>query len=264
MSTKDKKLLSELQSFKEIWKGGYLEGYPLDPLSESSYNQLGYISVLHATYLRCIKPYINFNTIALEIGPGRGAWTKTLLPSKEVWVLDALSEQYNLFYDYLQNPPNVKYFQVNDFKCEMLPNNYFTYMFSFGCLCHVSFEGITKYAANLYPKLKVGCNCFWMIADYEKYNNAILNLDNLSIWTRLMPKSKSIRSLPLRWLLKLYMKRNELKPIEMDVNNDPKPGRWYNAGIKRTCSMLKQIGYQIVDSDIETCIRDPIIHFTKV
>ena len=255
------KLKAELDSFQNIWGGGYFEGDPLDPMAVSSYSQLGFISTLHATYLRCIKPYINSRTVSLEIGPGRGAWTKALLPSKEIYALDALPEEYNRFFKYLGYPNNVKYFQVNDFRCEMLPDNYFNYMFSFGCLCHVSFEGIREYAKNLYPKLKGKSNCFWMIADYDKYNCAVKNLNDLSVWNALIPKSR--RYLPLKWFLMHLKKRDNIRILPMDESDEPKPGRWYHSGILRTCSMLEEVGYQIVDSDVGTCLRDPIIHFIK-
>jgi hypothetical protein len=65
--------VEKIGGFSKIWPGGYFEGDPLDPLSKSSYKSLGWMSVLHATYLRCIKPYINEDTVALEIGAGRGA-----------------------------------------------------------------------------------------------------------------------------------------------------------------------------------------------
>lgn len=258
------KLAAELKSFENLWKGGYFEGDPLNPISRSSYHQLGFISVLHATYLQCIKPYVNNHTISLEIGPGRGAWTKALLPSKEVYALDALPEEYNGFFKHLGYPENVKYFQVKDFECEMLPDNYFNYMFSFGCLCHVSFEGIAKYAVKIYPKLKRDSNCFWMVADYDKFDRAVSNQTNLSVYNTcvaLMPKSR--RYLPLKWLLLYFMERQKLQFIEADENTEPKSGRWYHAGIERTCSMLQEVGYQVVDSDVGTCLRDPIIHFIK-
>lgn len=256
------KLKYELEMFQDLWKGGYFEGDPLNPMARSGYGQLGFISTLYATYLRCIKPYINKDSISLEIGPGRGCWTKGLLSSKEIYALDALSEEHNEFFKYLGYPENVQYFQVEDFKCEMLPDNYFNYMFSYGCLCHVSFEGIREYAKNLYPKLKGNSNCFWMIADYDKYNRAILNLNDLSIWKALIPKSN--KYFLLKWLFKYLMKRENLPTIPADENDDPKAGgRWYNAGLERTCSMLEEVGYIIVDPDVCTCIRDPIIHFCK-
>ena len=79
------KLKKELASFEGVWRGGYYEGDPLEPLSRSGYGQIGYISVVRATYLRCIKPYVNSETVAIEIGAGRGAWTRSMLTAKEVW-----------------------------------------------------------------------------------------------------------------------------------------------------------------------------------
>ena len=255
------KLANELKSFETLWKDGYFEGDPLNPMAKSTYKQLGFISVLHATYLACIKPYVNDQTVALEIGSGRGAWTKALLPSKEVYALDALSEEHNRFYEYLGYPKNVKYFQVHDFKCEMLPENYFTYMFSFGCLCHVSFEGITEYAIHIFPKLKPASHCFWMVADYDKYNRAVANYESLSYPLTAIPL-RPIYS-PIRWLLKYILKKKRPAPLKADENDEPAPGRWYHAGIERTCAMLQQAGYRILDPDMGTCLRDPIIHFCK-
>ena len=258
----NRKLVDELKVFEDLWKGGYFEGDPLNPIAKSGYKQLGFMSVLHATYLRCIRPYVNNHTISLEIGPGRGAWTKALLPSKEIYVLDALPEEHNRFYEYLEYPKNVKYFQVKDFDCEILPDNYFNYMFSFGCLCHVSFEGITEYAVNIYPKLKRSSNCFWMVADYDKFNSTISKLNSFSIYAALMPRRR--RYLPLQWLFVYLMKREKLQLLKADENNEPvSGGRWYHAGIERTCAMLQEVGYRVVDSDVGTSLRDPIIHFIK-
>jgi hypothetical protein len=259
----NRKLSDELNSFRELWKGGYYEGDPLNPISQSGYGRLNYMSVLHATYLRCIKPYLNENTISLEIGPGRGAWTKTLLPSKEVWVLDALSSEHNKFFEYLNYPSNVKYIQVEDFRCSMLPDNYFNYMFSFGTLCHVSFDGISEYAKNLYSKLKTGCNCFWMIADYDKYNNAVSNIEKYDVLRNFVHPSIGYQY-PVALLLKLLQKLVPTPSMKNPhENDDPKPGRFYNAGIKKTKIMLEKIGYEVIDEDVGTNHRDPIIHFTK-
>ena len=255
----NQKLQDELKSFKDQFVGGYFEGDPLNPLATSGYKHLGFISTLHATYLRCIKPYIDKDTITLEIGPGRGAWTKALLVSKEVYALDALSAEHNRFFEYVGHPKNVKYFHVKDFECNMLPDNHFNYMFSYGCLCHVSFEGIQAYAANIFPKLKDKSNCFWMVADYDKYDRAVLNLRRFSIYSALM--SRLHKYSPLKWFLWFLMKSERLHLVK--ENDKPVPGRWYHAGIERTCSMLTQTGYHIVDPDVGTCLRDPVIHFIK-
>ena len=254
------KLTNELKSFENLWAGGFYEGDPLNPVSNSSYGQLGFISVLHATYLRCVKPYINDRTVALEIGPGRGSWTRTLLPAKEVYALDALSEEHNQLFQYLGHPKNVKYFQVKDFKCEVLPENYFDYMFSFACLCHVSFGGITEYAINIFPKLKPGSNCFWLVADYDKYNNAVSRLNSASEGSA--SPGKHIFS-PRAWFHWRRPPPSKISFLQPDENDEPSPGRWYDAGIDRTCSMLKKAGYQVIDPDVGTVLRDPVIHFMK-
>lgn len=252
----------ELESFQGIWSGGYFEADPLDPVAKSGYGALGYMSVLHATYLACIKPYITAETVALEIGPGRGAWTKTLLGAREVWALDALSARHNGFFEYVGTSENVRYVEVTDFECRMLPDDYFTYMFSFGCLCHVSFDGIRLYAQSLFNKMRSGSHCFWMVADYEKYNKAAESLDDLSIWRRLAPLGWP--GLPLRLMMKLAESRVPgLITKDVHETDEPIPGRWYHAGAERTCELLRECGFRIVDRDVGTCLRDPIIHFMR-
>jgi len=115
--------------------------------------------------LACYVPHV-YQTLYqrsdhfVEIGPGRGAWTKTMLDSKEVYALDALPEKHNRFYEYLDHPRNVQYHQVEDFDCRILPDNYLLTCSHLDVLCHVSFEGITRYAVNILPKLTSGSNCF--------------------------------------------------------------------------------------------------------
>jgi hypothetical protein len=260
------RLRAELESFSRIWKGGYYEGNPLDPLGWSSYGPIGFISGLHATYLRCIRPYVDARTVALEIGPGRGAWTKALLPAKTIYVMDALSAEHNRFWDYIprEEEERIKYLHVQDFSCMELPQNHFNYMFSFGALCHVSFEGIEAYAKNIYPKLKKGADCFWMIADYKKYNAAVTNLREIGIYHRLISPEFSEKWLSNFILGRIHrrLKFTQAK-LPVDESNAPSPGRWYDAGVERTCLMLESLGYQVVDPDVGTCLRDPIIHFRK-
>jgi hypothetical protein len=195
--------------FSYVWDGGYYEGNPLD-----------YFSVLHATYLRCVKSYVKSDTTALEIGPGKGAWTSCMLSAKDVWCIDALPVEDTQFA--YTNIDNIKYVHVHDYLMQELPDNYFSYAFSYGCLCHVPFEGIEEYARNMFAKLLSGADVFWMVADDEKH--------------RIVTGT----GIP-----------------------DVGPGHWYNAGIERTCNMLKEVGYQIVESDVKTVSRDPVIYFKK-
>lgn len=253
-------LAEEIASFEGLWKGGYFEGDPLDPLARSTFGNFGYISVLYATYLVCIKPYVSADTRALEIGPGRGAWTKTMLAAKEVWTLDALSAEYNGFFEYLNHPTNVRYIQVSDFECRDLPDGYFDFLFSFGCLCHVSFEGISAYAKNLFPKLASGAHCFWLVADKAKYARFVENEKRFDIWRALMPTRK--RLTPVKKLLEAFSSATRPSFLTTDVFAEGQ-GHWHDAGAARTCEMLEAAGYKVIDSDVGVLPRDPIIHFMK-
>jgi len=257
------KLARELKSFDGLWKGGYFEGDPLDPFGRSGYGELGFMSILHATYLRCIKPYVGPATVALEIGPGRGAWTKTLLPSKEVWALDALSAEHNGFFAYVGSPDNLTYIQVEDFSCRDLPSDHFTYMFSFGALCHVSFDGISQYARNLFPKLRSGAVCFWMYADYDKYNEAVASLEGRSPTS--LPRAVNRWRHRVPSLLQRLAGVRARTPVALapDADMTPSPGRWYHAGRARMGAMLEDTGYIVLDEDVGTCLRDPIVHFVR-
>jgi hypothetical protein len=280
----------ELESFRDIWHGGYFEGDPLDPLGPSSYGELGYMSVIHAIYLYCIRPYITPDVMALEIGPGRGAWTKTMLDAREVWCLDAKSREDNGIDIYLGFPKNLVYHQVTDFSCRELPDDTFDFLFSFGALCHISWDGIVEYTENLYSKLRRGATAFVMVADYDKANrlqpalrcydavrrvNAAIRLQQLlridrfvarrlgrrtPFWESLSPATR----LSIERLLGTRILRGP-SVASMDKNEDvrPRAGRWYHAGAERTTHLLRDIGYVVVNSDVGLSHRDPMIHFRK-
>lgn len=255
------RLIEEIGSFKELWKGGYYEGDPLDPLGSSGYGLLGFMSVLHVTFLVCIKPYVTEDSVVLEIGSGRGAWTKCLLNAKQIWCLDALSAEHNNFWEYVGHRDKVHYFQVEDFSCNVLPEDRFDYLFSFGTFCHISPSGLREYMTNLFPKIRQGAHCFVMISDYDKRNNCADNSDYFNYW-RILPKK-------LRWISGLYgmFKPNRNSKIKLTretwPDNTIEPGRWYHHGINETCVLLESLGYKVLDRDVQVNHRDPVIHFTK-
>jgi phospholipid N-methyltransferase len=256
-----------------IWKGGYFEGDPLDPMSASTYSILGYMSILHATYLACIKPYVNANTRVLEIGPGRGAWTRTFLNAQEVVCLDALSAEHNGFWEYVGRTPNVQYFKVDDFTCNCVPDEHFNYFFSFGCFCHISPAGSREYFKNLHRKLISGSHGFVMIADFEKRSKAAADIERLSGF-RVCDKK---RYWPARFLWRLIYSLHPsdavkagVRPVDREdrieleeANPERAAGRFQYLGIERGCQMLRDAGFEIADPDVGTIHRDAIVHFIK-
>ena len=261
---------NEIEFFSDLWKGGYYSGDPMDPVGRSDYGDMGYISVHHATYQVCIRPYVGPDKFVLEIGPGRGSWTQTMLNAKEIWCLDALSAEHNKFWEYVgvENEKKVKYIEVEDFSCGNLPEGYFDFLFSFGTFCHITWEAQCEYYRNLYSKLRPGANAMIMFADFDKYNNAVLNFKRLRVrkingnvlFSSARDIFSAIRSYPER-----IMRGGTNAPFPLLDKNDktPAPGKWHHAGINETCRALKSMGWDVINPDVGLNLRDPIIHFRK-
>jgi len=98
-----------------------------------------------------------------------------------------------------------------------------------------------------------------MIADYDKLNTVPAREEDINIYRHLFKRKKKF--LPFYYAYKLFgAKKPKFNKNEDDT---PWPGRWYHTGKERCCEMLETKGYRIIDSDVETLHRDPIIHFTK-
>lgn len=253
---------SHLASFRQVWKGGFYAGDPLDRM-RSPYGLFGYVGVPHAIVLRCIRPYVHEDTVALELGPGRGAYTRALLGAASVWCLDALPAEHNKFWEYVGQRPNVHYFEVSGFGCEMLPEDGIDYMFSYDTLCHVPFEGIEAYATSLRSKLRPGAQCFWMVADFAKYRSFIEQRPSVA------PALESQIGRPwLRRLISRVARQVEDRQLEkyrrfIETPEGPEGSWWYDAGTERTVEMLTRLGYHVVEADVEADPRSPIVHFVR-
>jgi hypothetical protein len=250
------------ESFSTLWKEGYFEGDPLDPMGRSGYNRLGYMSVLHATYLCCIKPYVTADSTVLEIGAGRGAWTRTMLNAKELVVLEAVDAEHSRFWDYVGRHEHVHYHKVTDLSCSGLQDNHFNFFFTFGCFCHLPQPAVVEYMTNVYPKLRSGTHGFMMVADFDKYNRAVENLSRYADTRACAVR----RFLPIRWLWEAAWRTvwpDNLRPMTERTPADHNAGPWHDFGTEEACKMLEGLGYKIIDADCGVNHRDPVIHFIK-
>lgn len=255
---------AQIRDFQSVWQGGFYVGDPLDDMG-SPYGLFGYYSVQHVVYLTCIRQYVTPETVALEIGPGRGAWTRTMLGAKEIWALDALSAEHNGFWEYVGAEPHVHYVQVEDFSGSMLPDDRIDYVFSFDTLCHVTFDGIEAYARNLHPKLREGAHLFWMVADLDKYRAFVDDRHRRSVawpFVRLFGRNLYRRVLE-RQAREIDDRQAARYESFLALPEGPEGNWWYHAGTRRTCEMLEGVGYRVVDPDVGADPRSPIVHFVK-
>jgi len=242
----------EIESFKELWAGGYCEGNPLDPHAKSSYSvqdvlngycdqraplapdgtaiagETGFLSTLYVTYLMTIRNRVAGKTV-LEIGPGRGCWTRAMLHegAKFIYALDALSAEHNAFFEHVGEAARgqVKYSVVDDFSCRDVPDGSIDFVFSFGCFCHLSRASVAQYMRSIRTKMRSGADGFIMISDYDK-RDAVLRVSS-----------------------------------NKEEDQTPSPGRWYHIGIDWFASTAQMLGFEVIDRDIGCNLRDPVVHF---
>lgn len=260
-------LQAELHSFQDLWHGGFFACDPANPLG-GPWGITSFLGTSHAIYLACIVPHITPSTTVLELGCGRGAWTKMMIAAREIYCVDALSPEHNGFYDYVGRHDHIHYATAEDFSLKEVPLDAIDFTFSYDALCHVSFDGISEYARNLFPRMRSGAHGIWMVADYRKYNDFITQIDSYNVLKCLLPRQKY--SLLRRLLNSCFnsinrwnTRRHAMHLMDEGEDNQASPGRWYNAGQQLTCEMLERNGFTIVQADMGFDPRSPLIHFRK-
>lgn len=261
-----------LNQFEQVWDGGYFEGNPLDPMSASSYGVYGYNSMLYTAYSACIRPYISSETTALEIGPGRGAWTKAILDRgcRKIYAVDAASAEHTHFWEYVGRDPRAEYIVANDFSLSGVPDDAIDFFFSFGVFCHLTPEMCEQYVNSVVRKMRRGARGFLMIADFDKYNECLDNADRLSIRRIFADQNRKVwQPVKIAYLLTWKYFRSKLdmerlsKLRRQDPAGDGGVGSWFHWGVGPACAALKNAGFKIIEADIEVIARDPMIHFVK-
>jgi SAM-dependent methyltransferase len=260
------KLEAELESFRDLWHGGFFAANPAEKLAPLWLESM--VGGYHVIYLACIRPWLTGRTNVLEIGCGRGAWTRLFLGAERITCVDALSAEHNAFFSYVGQVDNVRYHQVEDFTLSMVPDKTVDYVFSYDALCHVSFAGISEYARSLHRVMKEGAHGFVMVADYRKYNEFVDGLGSDNALAALLPKHRypMVRRLGAR-LIRQYSRwdahRRGIHHLNQSEDDAPSPGRWYHAGAAETSSLLRSIGFMVLDEDMGVDPRSPVIHFQR-
>lgn len=237
----EKKLLDEIESFQNIWFGGFRTGY------DARRNQKG------------IEEYLKNNMTGktcLEIGCGGGQWSRFIYDLNifdEIYCIDVLSAEHNNFWEYVGNEKKdkIKYFQVKDFNLDCIPFDFLDYVFSYDVFCHISYSGQEKYLEKLYKKCKVECKLFIMYADASKYFES-------------EPENIHIQEKYQRGKGAIFSNNEELiKVLIDDCDQEPISGIWYWVGIENFINLLLRYNYKILKSDLNIDKTNPITLFEK-
>lgn len=264
--------LEFLQKFKQAFAGGFFEGSPLDPMTSSTYGVYGYNSVLYTVYSACIRPYITTDTVVLEIGPGRGAWSKAFLHRncRKLYAVDVAEPEHSRFWEYIGRDPRAEYVVVNDLSLSGVPDDSVNFFFSCGVFCHLKPELCEEYLLSMHRKMRHGSRGFLMIADFDKYEQCRAEADRLSIKRFFAEQTRKVW-MPaklvyfLTW--RFFREKMDIEPVsksrEQNLWNADGDFGWYHWGVERACRAMVRAGFDIIEPDVEVCQRDPVIHFKK-
>jgi hypothetical protein len=223
--------------------------------------------------MACIRPYIGADTTALEIGPGRGAWSKAILGRhpKHLYVVDAAPAEHTRFWQYVGQTPKATYIVANDFSLDGVPENSINYFFSFGVFCHLKPEMSAAYISALARKMRPGANGFLQFGDFDKYTSCLSKPSQFSL-LRIFERQRRKVWLPTRIAYALswrfFRSRMDIAPIsKTNANNLTDAhglGGWHHWSTPDACAALRSSGFDVVETDIGVLSRDPVVHFRKL
>lgn len=146
--------------------GDILSAVP-DKLRSSEESKIG--GSYSDVFYKAAFPYLKPDSVVMELGPGKGSWSRALLKFLPTGQLHTLDFQDTL--PWLQ-PENyqgkLKCHQVRDNSFSSVPDFYFDFFWSFGVLCHQNVDHIREILQHSVIKMKKGGIAVHQYADWDK------------------------------------------------------------------------------------------------
>lgn len=108
-------------------------------------------------FKRAILPFLRPDSTVLELGPGKGSWTRPLLrhlPAGHLHAVDFVQTQ--AWFEDVPQRDRLHLHRAEDFSFSMIEQGSIDFFWSFGVLCHHSIEQITSLFTHARPKMKPG------------------------------------------------------------------------------------------------------------
>lgn len=141
--------------FVSAWPGGYEEEFRAYPAGTEQ------------QIADELSKFTNPEGTCLELGPGRGLWTRKYLSKlfKSVVCVDLIQRPEAL------NLENVTWIEVgnHDFACAAVAARSIDFAFSFGMFCHLSEAACRAYLCALFRVMKPGAFALLMFANWKRH-----------------------------------------------------------------------------------------------
>jgi SAM-dependent methyltransferase len=122
------------------------------------------------TFRKAILPFLRPDSTVLELGPGRGSWTRAILrhiPQGRLEAIDFVDVSEWLKSDMRDGRLHVH--RASDFSFSCVPDATFDFFWSFGVLCHHTIEQIQEILKNARTKMKPGAVACHEYGDWGKF-----------------------------------------------------------------------------------------------
>jgi SAM-dependent methyltransferase len=120
-------------------------------------------------FVRAVKPHLDASSTVMELGPGRGSWTRALLatvPRGKVHTIDYVDVSRWLPPEQYGGRLESHLVEDNSFSC--VADGTFDFFFSFGVLCHTRAHDIAEILRNALAKVRPGAVAVHEYADWRK------------------------------------------------------------------------------------------------
>jgi cyclopropane fatty-acyl-phospholipid synthase-like methyltransferase len=157
---------------KSAFSDGYWSGDILDPVPSSTrvHQEILIGGSYRDAFNRALFPFLRPDARVLELGPGRGSWTRAILEYVTEGVVHAVD-----FQDVRQWLRPEEYggrlicHKVDGFLLDCVPDEFFDVCWSFGVLCHHTVEQIGEVLTTTRRKMRTGGVAIHQYAELNKF-----------------------------------------------------------------------------------------------
>jgi len=185
-------------------------------------------------FSKAVIPFIKEDSTVLELGPGRGSWTRAILQyvtKGRIHTVD-FQDVTKWLHPEKYNGRLICHKADDNSYYDNFENDYFDFFWSFGVLCHNNLGQIEEILKNSLPKMKHGGIAVHQYADWEK-------LEQYG-WDRKSRVPSEFRNMPDD---KIWWPRNDLKTMS---------------------SVAERSGWIVKEGDMGVVKRDSIILLQRV